>query len=135
MTTQATAVSAVELKAQIEALKAQAKAAAKAERDEKRAAAKAEKVAAKAAEKEVSKAERTALRELNKAHAEALKMNAAFDKAQAKAAAAQAEVEREQKIVATYNDLVAQLAEVGLTIKDFKRALPKLSAAQSTEAV
>lgn len=129
MTTQATAVSAVELKAQIEALKAQAKEAAKAERAAKRAAAKAEKEVAKQAEKAASKAERAELRELNKVHAEALRMNAKFDKAQAKVAAAQAEAERDAKIQATYDELVAQLAEVGLTIKDFKAALPKLQAA------
>lgn len=116
MTTQATVVSAESLKAQIAALKAQAKEVAKAER-----------AAAKAATKSATAAGRAVVKELNKLHSEALRMNAKFDKEAAKTAAVAAEAEKSKQIGEAYDALVAQLAAVGLTVADFKRALPALA--------
>ena len=117
MTTQATVVSAESLKAQIAALKAQAKEVAKAER-----------TAAKTATKTATADQRAAAKELNKLHAEALRMNEKLDKATAKTAAVAAEAEKSKQIGEAYAALVARLAAVDLTVADFKKALPALSA-------
>jgi chromosome segregation ATPase len=118
MTTQATVVSAVDvLKAQIAALKAQAKEVAKAER-----------TAAKTATKTATAAQRAVVKELNKLHSEALRMNAKLDEATAKTAAVAAEAEKSKQIGEAYAALVARLAAVDLTVADFKKALPALSA-------
>ncbi len=102
-------VSAVDsLKAQIAALKAQAKEVAKAEKV----------------------ADRAAVKELNKLHAEALKINAQFDKGVAELN----KIEAAKMLQEVYDALVVQLAAAGLTVADFKSAMPKLAVAK-TEAV
>ena len=61
-------------------------------------------------------------------------MNAKFDKEAAKTAAAAAEAEKNKQIGEAYAALVAQLAAVGLTVADFKKALPALTAAVTEAA-
>ncbi len=139
-------VSAVDaLNAQIAALKAQAKAAAKAEKVAARVAAKAAakeagaldklhaqalKLNAKFDQKAVKAVARAAVKDLNKLHAEALKINAQFDKGVAELN----KIEAAKMLQDAFDALVAQLAAVGLTVADFKRALPKLAVAK-TETV